>query len=239
MTNDVYLLILLLTFVVAYAIYWYTRPPNANDSSIESKSVEDPFLQQIASEKARIDKNVAAAQQQHERDLEERFAKDIQLKERLSQFAKDMELDMALIALWEEKELELSVSTQDLDFETWNRLQMSGITKGEGEKTKSVEFMQGTQHFKVTKRDEMGLGGEYWVEFSLWEADVEVFSISCSVNPDGYNKNYSCFGVSAFRRQGNWVKILLEYYEKIRIRQAKVGQVKYWGADEIKTRFKE
>lgn len=234
-----YILAFAVLSVVGYEVYRHFRRVKVNNSTIESRYAQDPFMQQVASEKARIDKNVSAARRQHERELEKQFANDVQIKERLSQFTKDMELDQALIALWEEKRLGRKDLSQDLDFETWNRLQMSGISGRKEKDTESIEFMQGTQHFKVTKRDEMGLEGEYWTTFSLWEADVEVFSISCSVNPDGYHNNYSCFDVSAFRKQGNWVKVLLEYYEKVRIEQAKVADFKYWGVDKIKSRFKE
>lgn len=135
MTNDVHLLILLLTLVLAYGIYWYTRPPNVNNSSSESKSVQDTFMQQIHSVKADSDTTVSAAPRQHERDLEERFAKEIQLKQRLSQFSKDMELDKALIALWEEIESYPEWSSRE-DFQKWNMLNVPGVS---GTKDKDTE----------------------------------------------------------------------------------------------------
>jgi hypothetical protein len=240
MTNDVHLWILLLTFVVAYAIYWYTRPPNANDFPIESKSVEDPFLQQIASAKTHRDTTVSAARRQHERELEERFANDIQLKQRLSQFAKDMELDEALIALWEEiKNYPTWATMDDFPKERWNKLHLTGISGTTEGDTESVEFLHGTQHFKVAKRTS-GYEPELVADFSLWENNEEVFAISCSVQfNEAYDKVFSYPSVSAFKKQGNWAKVLLQYYEKIQIEQAKVAGIKYWGADEIKSRFKE
>ncbi len=240
MTNGVHLWILLLTFVVAYVIYWYTRPPNADDSTIESKSVEDPFLQQIASEKTHRDTTVSAARRQHERELEERFANDIQLKQRLSQFAKDMELDKALIALWEEiKNYPRWSAMDDFPKERWNNLHLTGISGTTEGDTESVEFLHGTQHFKVVKRIR-GYERDLFADFSLSENNEEVFAISCSVEfNEAYDKIFTYPSVTAFKKQGSWAKVLLQYYEQIRIQEAKVAGIKYWGADEIKTRFKE
>jgi len=65
---------------------------------------EDNLLEQVASKKTRTDAAIAAVSQQHEHELETRFADDVKLREQLSQFARANELDTALIALWEEIE---------------------------------------------------------------------------------------------------------------------------------------
>lgn len=126
-------------------------------------------MQQVASEKARTDTAVSVAGQQHERELEERFAEDVRLKKRLSQFARVNELDKALVALWKEINC-----------------------------------------------------------YPAWS------------NRDEYSTSYSCFDVSAFKKRGNWAKVLLQYHGQIQIAQNKSSaELKYFRADEIKSRFKE
>jgi len=231
---------LVLMAVAAFGVYWALRQASVNSPPTKSESLKDSFMQQIASEKARIDKNVSPAQLQHERELEERFANDIQLKERLSQLAKHMELDKALIALWEEIKNYPSWSTMD-DFasEKWNMLRLSGISGTTEGDVEFVEFLHGTEHFKVVKRIR-GYERDLFADFSLWENNEEVFAISCSVEfNEAYDKIFAYPSVHAFKKQGSWAKVLLQYYEQIRIQEAKVAGIKYWGADEIKSRFKE
>ncbi len=195
--------------------YRYSRWVKVNST----KDTQDPFLHRV-------------------RELEERFGSDIKLKERLSQFAKDRKLDKALIALWEEIESYPEWSSRE-NFQELNMLNVSGVSGTKDKDTESVKFISGKQYFEVIRRTERGWGShdEYWAHFSLTENDDEVFAISCSVDSRG---DCSCFGVSAFKNQGNWAKTLLQYYEQIRIKKEKVrAESKYWGADEIKARFKE
>lgn len=235
-----FILALVVASVVAYEVYRYFRRGKVNNPTTESKFVEDPFLQQIASAQARINKNVAAVRQQHERELEERFANDIQLKERLSRLAEQMGLGKALIALWEEiKDYPRWSTMDDVASDKWNKLRLSGISGTTEGDIESVEFLYGTEHFKVVKRI-WGYERELCADFSLWENNEEVFAISCSVKfNEAYDKIFTHPSVDAFKKQGSWAKVLLQCYEQIRIQEAKVAGVKYWGADEIKTRFKE
>lgn len=234
-----YILALAVLSVVGYEAYRYFRPVKVNSSTTESKYAQDPFMQQIASEQARIDKNVIAARQQYERELEERFANDIQLKERLSRLAEHMGLDKALIALWEEiKDYPRSAMDGSVS-DKWNKLRLSGISGTAEGDIESVEFLHGTEHFKVVKRI-WGYERELCADFSLWENNEEVFAISCSVKfNEAYDKIFTYPSVNAFKKQGSWAKVLLQCYEQIRIHEARVAGIKYWGADEIKTRFKE
>jgi len=249
MSVDVFILIVL----AACVAYWYSRLAKANKPSTTSQpdqeavapsepqcqSSVDPFLQQIASKKARTDAAVSAALQQHEQELEERFADDVRLKGRLTQFARANELDKALVALWEEIEHYPAWSNRD-DFDKWNKLHLSGISGSKEKDTESIEFVQGTQRFKLTQRTWSGMEGESYADFSFFEDGDEVFAIECSVDYDEYGTSYRCFNVSAFKKRGNWAKVLLEYYGQIQIAKNKSSaEFKYFRADEIKSRFEE
>lgn len=249
MSAEVFILIVL----AACAAYWYFRPAKANKPSAtsqrvpdavapsvpQSQSSEDPFMQQVASEKARTDAVIAAASQQQERELEERFADDVRLKERLSQFARANELDKALIALWEEIKHYPAWSGRS-DFDKWNKLRLSEISGSKEKDTESIEFKQVDQRFKVTQRTWSGMEGESYADFSFLEDGDEVFAIGCSVDYGEYDTSYRCLNVAAFKKRGNWAKILLQYYGQIQITQNKsFAEFKYFRADEIKSRFEE
>lgn len=198
----------------------------------------DPFMQQVASEKARTDAAASVALQQHTRELDERFADDVRLKERLSQFARDNDLDKALIALWEEIEHYPECSRRG-GLGKWNKLHLSGINGTKEKDTETIEFMQGAQRFKVKQRTWRGEEGKY-ADFSFLEDGDEVFAITCSVEWNEYVTSYLCFNVSSFKKQGNWAKVLLQYYWQIRIEKSKSSaELKYAGADKIASRFKE
>jgi hypothetical protein len=87
--------------LVACVAYWYSRREKFGGRSSAPQAVEpvppspihtsekpDPFLQQLAAEKLSTDAAIAVARQQHERELETRFADDVKIKERLSTFAR-------------------------------------------------------------------------------------------------------------------------------------------------------
>lgn len=246
MSAEVFILIVL----VACVAYWYSRRDRADKPSTslppvqqavapagpQSQSDVDPFMQQIASEKARTDATVSAALQQHGRELEERFADDVRLKERLSQFARTNELDEALIALWEEIKYYPAWSSRG-DFDKWNKLHLSGISGTKEKDTESVEFMHGTQRFTVTQRT---WSDESYADFSFLEDGDEVFAIGCSVDYEEYGTSYRCLNVSAFKNRGSWAKMLLQYYGQIQIERNKSSvESKYFLADEIKSRFEK
>jgi hypothetical protein len=199
----------------------------------------DPFLQDVASTKARTDAAVAAASQQHQRELDQRFDDDSKLKERLSQFARAHELDDALIALWKETNHYPAWSTRG-DFDEWNKLRLTDIGGSSEKDTKSVEFTHGAQRYKVRERTWRGIEGESYSDLSFFEEGNEVFAIGCSLDHGEYETSYRCHSISALKKRGNWAQVLLEYYGRIKIERNKSSaNFKYFRADEIKTRFKE
>jgi hypothetical protein len=220
-----------------------TKLPPVSESEAplgrESQSTVDSFMQQVASEKARTDAAVSVALEEHERELKDRFADDIRLKENLSQFARDNELDKALVALWMEiKYLPARVSRDD--FHKCNKLNLSEISGSKEKETESIEFMQGAQRFKVTHRRWSGMEGGSYADLSFWEDGDEVFGIRCEVEYEEYGSNYRCFSVSALKKRGNWAKVLLQCYGQIQIEEKKsYSEHRYYGADEIKSRFEE
>lgn len=243
----------ILIVLVACVAYWYSRrnkddkpskslppvPQAVAPAAPHSQSDVDPFMQQVASEKAHSDATVSAALQQHERELEEQFADDVRLKERLSQFARTNELDKALIALWEEIKHYPAWSSRG-DFEKWNKLHLSGLSGAKENDIESVEFVHGTQRFSVTERTWSGVEGESYADFSFLEDGNEVFAIGCSVDYGEYGASYRCLNVSAFKKRGSWAKVLLQYYGQIQIERNKTSaEFKYFRADEIKSRFEE
>lgn len=244
---------LVLIVLAACVVYWYVRRARSDRSSSPPPPVPqpippslaqtfgetDPFLRQVASEKVRTDAAVTAALQLHERELEKRFADDVKLKERLSQFARVNELDKALIALWEEIKHYPAWSSRD-DFDKWNKLHLTDIAGSSEKDTESVEFMHGTQRFNVTERSWSGMEGDSYADFSFFEDGDEVFAIGCSIDYGEYGTSYRCLGISAFKKRGNWAKVLLEYYGRIQVERSKSSaELKYFRADEIKSRFEE
>jgi len=179
--------------------------------------------------------------QQHELELEQRFSGDgkhVKLKEQLSQFARMSELDEALIALWKETECYPTWSSQD-DFDTWNKLNLTGIGGSSEGDTNSVEFMRGAQRFKVTERTWSGMEGLN-ADLSFFEDGDELFSIECLVNSGDEGAGHICQHISAFKKRGNWPRILLEYYGQLKIEKDKfLHEVKYFRAYDIKSSFEE
>jgi hypothetical protein len=248
------LVILVLSVIAVCVAYWYARRAKSDGlSSLQSDVTQpvspspeqtqpeiDPFLQQVVSDKAHIDGAVITAVQQHERELEQRFAGDakhVKLKERLSQFASMNELDEALIALWEEIEHYPTRSSED-DFD-WNKLNLIGIGGLSEGDSNSVEFMRGAQRFKVTERTRSEVKGLN-VDLSFFEDGEEVFAIDCLYNSGDEGVGHICQHISTFKKRGNWPKVLLEYYGQIKIEKGKsLNAVKYFCAAETKTHFEE
>lgn len=250
------LLVLLILLVIAVCVaYWFVRRVKSDNSSplqldatqpvlpspTQTRSEIDPFLQQVVSDKAHIDETVITAIRQHKRELEQRFSGDVKhvkLKEQLSQFARMNELDVALIALWEEIEHYPTWSSQD-DFDTCNKLNLIGIDGPSEGDTNSVEFMRGAQRFKVTKRIWSGKE-ELKADLSFFEDDNEVFAIECLVNSGNESVHHICQRISAFKKRGNWPKVLLEYYGQLKIEKDKyLDDIKYFRAGDIKSHFEE
>lgn len=244
-------LFFLIAFVACVA-YWYSRREKSGGRSSAPQAVEpvppspiytseepDQFLQQVAAEKMSTDAAITIARQQYERELETRFADDVKIKERLSKFARVNELDKALIALWSEVQHYPAWSTRD-DFDKWNKLHLTSITGSNEGEMSTVEFTHGSQRFKVAERKWYGMEGESYSDFALSEDGEEVFAIGCSVDHGEYETSYRCHGISAFKKRGNWAKALLEYSGQIQIaRNKSSADLKYFRADEIKTRFEE
>jgi len=72
----------------------------------------------------------------------------------------------------------------------------------------------------------------------LFEDNVEVFAIECSINALDEKTNHICQQICAFKEKGNWPKTLLELYGRIRIEKGKsADEVKYFRVNEFKSRF--
>jgi hypothetical protein len=248
MTTETFLLLLL----AAGAGFWYWQknkpsvtlaPHKAEEppSQLPIRELEeiDPFLQAVTLEKECTDSAIRDARNQHEYELETRFANDVKLKERLSKFARDKKLDSALSDLWKEIRHYPAWSSRD-DFEKWNKLHLVGIAGSKEGDTESVEFSHGNQRFKITERRWYGTEGERYSDMSLFEDSEEVFAISCSIHDEYDVDAYICHGISALKKRGNWPQVILGYYAKIQIERHKLADgFKYFRADEIKSRFEE
>ena len=251
--SDELLVILVLSVIAVCVAYWYARRAKSDSSSPLKPDVTqpvspspeqaqpeiDPFLQQVVSDKAHIDEAVITAVQQHELELEQRFASDakhIKLKEQLSQFASMNELDEALIALWEEIE-HYPTRSGEVDFDNWNKLNLIGIGGSSEGDINSVEFMRGAHRFKVTERTWSGMKGLN-SDLLFFEDGDEVFAIECLVNSGDEGAGHICQRISTFKKRGNWPKVLLEYYGQIKTEKGKsLNAVKYFCAAETKSHF--
>ena len=237
---DIELTILLILLISMLCVaYWYARNRIKRNSLLPLRIDDDPYLLEVASFKAKIDKTVTSTVRQNEQDLEQRYEKDaehLQRKERLSQFARATDLDKALIVIWEEIEhYPLWLKRDDSD--TWNKLNLQGINGSSKEDTYSVEFLYGSQQFKITEKTQSETG-ELNSTLFLFEDNIEVFAIECSINAIDEKTNHICQQICAFKEKGNWAKTLLELYGRIRIEKGKsANEVKYFRADEFKSRF--
>ncbi len=240
MNIDIELTILLILLISMLCVaYWYARNRIKHNSLLPLRIDGDPYLQEVASFKAKIDKTVTTTVRQHEQDLEQRYendAENLKLKERLSQFARATDLDKALIIIWEEIEhYPLWLKRDDSD--KWNKLNLQGINGSSKEDTYSVEFLYGSQQFKITEKTQSETGELSSILF-LFEDNIEVFAIECSINAIDEETNHICQQICAFKERGNWPKTLLELYSQIRIEKAKAAdEVKYFRANEFKSRF--
>lgn len=245
MTTETFLFFVL----AAVAAFWYWQknkpkvtpaPHKAEEPpSIPEPEEIDPFLQAIALQKVCTDSAIKDAKNQHEHELETRFANDVKLKERLSKFARDNKLDSALSDLWKEIRHYPAWSSHD-DFEKWNKLHLAGISGSKDGDTESVEFFHGNHRFKITERRWYGIEGERYSDMSLFEDSEEVFAINCSIYDKYDVDEYSCHGIAAFRKRGSWPQVILGYYAQIQIERNKLTDgLKYFRADEIKSRFEE
>lgn len=241
------IILVALIIVIVFAVYWYLRrAKSANLSSLGSGATKvkalpetDPYLQKVASDKADIDMAVITAVQQYEDELEQRFANDAQqvkLMEHLSQFARVNELDEALITLWEEIKNYPEWSSQE-DLDKWNKLNLTGINGTNEKDISSVEFMRGTQQFRISRRIQSGVE-EAIVGLSLFEDDNEVFAIDCLITSSDEEAKHICQRINTFKKRGNWARALLEYYGQIKIeKENSLNDVKYFCAAEIKSHF--
>jgi hypothetical protein len=237
---DIELTILLILLISMLCVaYWYARNRIKRNSLLPLQVDGDPYLQEVASFKAKIDKTVTTAIQQHERELGQRYENDaehLHRKERLSQFARASDLDKALIVIWEEIEhYPLWLKRDDSD--KWNKLNLQDINGSGKEDTYSVEFLYSSHQFKITEKTQSETGELNSVLF-LFEDNVEVFAIECSINAIDEETNHICQQICAFKERGSWPKLLLELYGRIRIEKGKSAEeVKYFRANEFKSRF--
>ena len=237
---DIELTILLTLLISMLCVaYWYARNRMKRGSLMPLRIGGDPYLQEVASFKAKIDKTVAITVRQHEQELEQRYENDaehLHRKERLSQFARATDLDKALIIIWEEIEhYPLWLKRDDSD--KWNKLNLQGISGSSKEDTYSVDFLYRSQQFKITEKTQSETG-ELNSTLFLFEDNVEVFAIECSINAIDEETNHVCQQICAFKEKGNWAKTLLELHGRIRIEKGKsADEVKYFRANEFKSRF--
>lgn len=199
----------------------------------------DPFLEEIISEKQRVDRQIGAATQEHQRQAEERLSEAHEIMERLGQFARDNEQDKTLIALWEEIKHYPSWSQRE-DFGRWNKLELADVVGSRKENVESVEFTYAGQRFILSARRDHDIVGDSYVELSFYEDGTEVFAIRCSEHDKYGVTDYLCDYVSAFKKRGNWAKVLLRLYEQIQIAHKKSSaDANDLVAKDIKSRFKE
>lgn len=245
---------LLLILLAACAAYWYVRhghpkqqssvpfPASEQTSQVEETKLptaDDPFLNKVDAAKRQSEQQIETATRDHERELDARFADDIQVRERLSQFARQHELDSALIALWKEIEHYPAWAERE-DFEKWNKLKLTGISGTRDGEVETVSFSDDGHQYTILEKSWHGMEGNTYADFSFLEDGAEVFAIDCSVDFGEYDTIYRCHNITAFKKRGNWAKLLLQLYSHIQIERNKSSSdIKYFRADEIKLRFEE
>ena len=79
-----------------------------------------------------------------------------------------------------------------------------------------------------------------YADLCLRECEVEVFGISCTLEFKDSVSTYTCLSVSAFKKQGDWAKMLLDLHGRLQVaRNKRRTDFKYFGASEIKAKFEE
>ena len=169
-------ILFILLICILCGVYWYVRNHKKSNNLLPLRVGEDPYLQEVASFKAKIDESVTTAVRQHEQELEQRYENDaahLHRKERLSQFARIADLDKALIVIWEEIE-HYPIWLKRDDSDKWNKLSLEGINSSNKEDSYSVEFLYDSQQLKITEKTQSKTG-ELNSILSLFENNIEVF----------------------------------------------------------------
>lgn len=197
----------------------------------------DAFLAEVEAARKEADARVSASAKKVKDDLEARFAGDVQLKARLSAFAKQQRLDAALIELWDHIKHFPAWMQRD-DFSQYNTLKLLGLS-GESQSIdfSRVEFDYEGQRFKIEGRRSTGYDSSS-VDVIFFEDGDEVFALAASEGDPDEGERYSVFDIRAFRKAGNWAKVLLDLDARLRIhREKSIAEMGYFRADEIKERF--
>ena len=151
---------------------------------------------------------------------------------RLSEFAKKQELDQALMALWEEIKHYPARAKQKDGNRAWNRLGVEKVGGSEEGQKITVAFSYAAHQYAIssTVRDPKFFfpGDEELVtDFDLLEDGKEVFAISCSKEFDEQGTSNKCLSVNAFKRRGEWAKMLIQLHGHIRQKTNKNSKRKW------------
>jgi hypothetical protein len=151
---------------------------------------------------------------------------------RLSEFAKKQELDQALMALWEEIKHYPARAKQKDGNRAWNRLGVEKVGGSEEGQKITVAFSYAAHQYAIssTVRDPKFFfpGDEELVtDFDLLEDGKEVFAISCSKEFDEQEASNKCLSVNAFKRHGEWAKMLIQLHCHIRQKTNKNSKRKW------------
>jgi len=245
---------LFLILLAACVAYWHFRrkrpaqqlsasPPTPEHlrpvEECKLPAIDDPFLNEVAVAKRQSEQQIETATRCHERELETRFSDDIQVRERLSQFARQQELDSALVALWKEIKHYPTWAKRE-DWAKWNKLELVGLGGSHDGEVETVWFSDDGHQYTASVKSWEGIEGNTYEDLSFLEDGAQVFAIECTVDYSGDDTIYSCHSVSAFKKRGNWAKLLIHLYSYIQIACNKSSSaLKYFRADEIKGRFEE
>lgn len=222
------------------------KNPDFIDSEKNQISM-DLFLSDIASQHNNITKEISLAVEQHKDKLQKNFDSDKLKKEQLSKFAKDNHLDIALIELWKEIK-PYPIWSKREDFSKYNRLNISNcsssLEKKNNKETQIISFYWQGKSYEISY-SEYNLqlpidDGEIHANFNLKENNIKMFEILTSKDFDGFDYKFRCFSIEAFKKTGEWFKLLLDIYKysKIKDMTRKIDW-QYIGAEKIKENFQD
>lgn len=226
------------TIVAGYLLYRFSR--KAADRLKTKPS--DPFLDEIVDLRNQIDGKIEKLTERYEQELKDKFSQDVELKNRLTNFARENGLVEALKAVWNGVRYYpgacVEYGTEEISTEA-NGLKIThGLIEDNGDDV--VEFSYLDQPYSITSHARESFDGEKVYDVSLCENGVQVFAISCGLHFNGYDVDYVCGSVSALRKGGNWIKMILEYQGRKQLEAAKwKAEGEYPGADKIKGNFEE
>lgn len=241
--------LLILGFVFVFRAIKRQTPPGGavapfvppEDPLGSAPGQENTFFEEIEDLRSQRKKDNQEEVKRIEAELDEQFGKDLQLKSRVSAEVERVGLDKALRILWDEL-AHYPVWSKSEDNTKGDALKIEDVqvedTNEKGEKPISFGF-EGVR-YRITLVERFGYEGNTIADFTLYEDGEEVFALESSEEYEEYGSSYHTWDIKAFRRRGQWAKLLIRAQAACDLyREKQSAKIPYSQAGCIKKRFPE